>query len=102
RACPALACRGARGGSSPPGWQQSAATASGPLDGGRVRVRLRNPDRELEVAGSRTVRDVLSELGIDPDTVLVIRAGTLVTREGRLEDGDEIEVRPVISGGSGP
>ena len=67
-----------------------------------MRVRLRNPDRELEVAGSRTARDVLSELGIDPDTVLVIRAGTLVTREGRLEDGDEIEVRPVISGGSGP
>jgi sulfur carrier protein ThiS len=65
-----------------------------------MKVRLRNPDRELEVAGSRTVRDVLSELGIDPDTVLVIRDGSLVTREGRLGESDEIEVRPVISGGS--
>jgi sulfur carrier protein ThiS len=64
-----------------------------------MKVRLRNPDRELQVVGPRTVRDVLSELGIDPDTVLVIRAGSLVTREGRLDDGDEIEVRPVISGG---
>jgi len=47
------------------------------------------------------VRDVLAELGIDPDTVLVIRDKALVTREERLDDGDEIEVRPVISGGSG-
>jgi len=63
-------------------------------------VRLRNPDRDLEVAGDRTVRAVLDELGVNPDTVLVIRAGELVTREVRLDDGDEIEVRPVISGGA--
>jgi sulfur carrier protein len=65
-----------------------------------VKVRLRNPDRELEVAGPRRVREVLADLGIDPDTVLVIRERTLVTREERLDDADEIEVRPVISGGS--
>ena len=65
-----------------------------------MRVRLRNPDREVEVPGDRTVRAVLDELGVNPDTVLVIRAGELVTREVRLEDVDEIEVRPVISGGS--
>jgi sulfur carrier protein len=65
-----------------------------------VRVRLRNPDREVEVPGGRTVRALLQELGVNPDTVLVIRAGELVTREVRLEDVDEIEVRPVISGGA--
>jgi len=65
-----------------------------------VRVRLRNPDREVEVPGDRTVRAVLDELGVNPDTVLVIRAGELLTREVRLGDVDEIEVRPVISGGS--
>lgn len=65
-----------------------------------MRVRLRNPDREVDVPGDRTVRAVLDELGVNPDTVLVIRAGELVTREVRLEDVDEIEVRPVISGGS--
>ncbi|HEX9376692.1 MAG TPA: MoaD/ThiS family protein [Actinomycetota bacterium] len=66
-----------------------------------MKVRLRNPDREVSVGGPRRVRDVLAELGIDPDTVLVIRDKALVTREERLDDGDEIEVRPVISGGSG-
>src|SRR5438067_1154140 len=65
-----------------------------------MRVRLRNPDRDVDVAGPRKVRDVLSELGIDPDTVLVIRDKTLVTREERLEDQDSIEIRPVISGGA--
>jgi sulfur carrier protein ThiS len=66
-----------------------------------MKVRLRNPDREVDVAGPRTVRDVLAELGIDPDTVLVIRERALVTREERLDDRDEVEVRPVISGGAG-
>jgi sulfur carrier protein ThiS len=65
-----------------------------------VKVRLRNPDREVEVVGGRAVRSVLDELGVNPDTVLVIRAGELVTRETRLDDTDEIEVRPVISGGA--
>jgi sulfur carrier protein ThiS len=65
-----------------------------------VKVRLRNPDREVEVVGGRPVRAVLDELGVNPDTVLVIRGGELVTREARLDDGDEIEVRPVISGGA--
>jgi sulfur carrier protein ThiS len=65
-----------------------------------VKVRLRNPDREVEVVGDRLVRAVLDELGVNPDTVLVIREGELVTRETRLDDVDEIEVRPVISGGA--
>lgn len=64
-------------------------------------MRLRNPDREVEVAGDRPVRAILDELGVDPDTVLVIRAGELLTRETRLGATDEIEVRPVISGGAG-
>lgn len=64
-----------------------------------MKVRLRNPDRELDVSGGRPVRDVLAELGVDPDTVLVIRDRELVTREVVLADGDEVEVRPVISGG---
>ncbi len=65
-----------------------------------MKVRLRNPDREVDVAGGRPVREVLDELGVNPDTVLVIRDGELVTREDRAAEGDELEVRPVISGGA--
>jgi tRNA-5-methyluridine54 2-sulfurtransferase len=66
-----------------------------------MKVRLRNPDREVELAGGRRLADVLDELRIDPDTVLVIRDGTLVTRHDWLAEGDRLEVRPVISGGAG-
>lgn len=66
-----------------------------------MKVKLRNPDREVEVAGERKVHDLLGELGINPDTVLVIRERELLTREDRLREQDEIEVRPVISGGGG-
>ncbi len=64
-----------------------------------MRVRLRNPDRELEVSGGRKVRQVLAELDIDPDTVLVIRDRELLTREDRVAEEDRLEIRPVISGG---
>lgn len=65
-----------------------------------MKVKLRNPDREVEVVGGRKVHAVLGELGIDPDTVLVIRERELLTREDRVQDADVIEVRPVISGGA--
>jgi sulfur carrier protein ThiS len=64
-----------------------------------VKVRLRNPDRELDVAGGRRVREILAELSIDPDSVLVIRDRSLLTREDRVGDDEVLEVRPVISGG---
>ena len=67
-----------------------------------MKVRLRNPDREVELAGDRRIHDVLDELGIDPDTVLVIRERELLTREDRVGEADVIEVRPVISGGAAP
>ncbi len=67
-----------------------------------MRVRLRNPDRDLDVPGGRPLRVVLQQLGVDVDTVLVIRDGELITRETRVEDADALEIRPVISGGARP
>lgn len=66
-----------------------------------MRVKLRNPDRELEISGGRKVREILAELAIDPDTVLVIRDHELLTREDRVAEQDLLEIRPVISGGGG-
>ena len=63
---------------------------------------LRNPDREVDVIGERSVKAVLADLGVNPDTVLVIRAGALITREDRVAEDDVLEVRPVISGGARP
>jgi sulfur carrier protein len=65
-----------------------------------VRVLLRNPRREVEVPGPRTVNDLLADLDLSREAHLVIRNGTLVPGDERLVDGDVIEVRPVISGGA--
>jgi sulfur carrier protein len=65
-----------------------------------MRVKLRNPDRVVEVSGPATVSALLEKLDIVPEAVLVIRDATLLTRDERVSEEDEIEVRPVLSGGS--
>ncbi len=67
-----------------------------------MRVLLRNPRREIEIDGGVPVRTMLERLGLAHEAHLVIRNGTLVPGDERLEDDDEIEVRPVISGGASP
>lgn len=64
-----------------------------------MKVILRNPMREKELSGLRQVKDLLNTLGINPETVLVIRGGILVTPDERLADSDVVEIRPVVSGG---
>jgi sulfur carrier protein len=65
-----------------------------------VKIKLRNPSREVELAGRKRVKDVLKELDILPGTVLVIRGSDLLTADEVVGEGDELEVRPVMSGGS--
>ena len=65
-----------------------------------MKVKLRNPDRVVEVDGPMAVSDLLGRLDIVPEAVLVIRSGTLLLRGESLSDEDEVEVRPVLSGGT--
>lgn len=66
-----------------------------------MRVLLRNPRRELEIPGPLTVSALLTRLDLVAESVLVIRGDTLVTHDARLTDDDDVEIRPVISGGQG-
>jgi len=65
-----------------------------------VKVLLRNPRREIELRGPMTVLALLERLEVNPESVLVIVGDQLVTRDARLADTDDIEIRPVISGGA--
>ena len=65
-----------------------------------MKVKLRNPDRVVELDGPSTVTALLSRLEILSEGVLVIRDATLLTRDEHLGPDDEIEIRPVLSGGS--
>ena len=66
-----------------------------------MRVILRNPRREVEIEGDATVTEVLRRLDVIPESVLVIRDGVLLMKTDRVAESDSIELRPVISGGSG-
>jgi len=65
-----------------------------------MRVLLRNPTREIEIDGRRRVHALLTELGLNRESHLVIRNGTLVPGDADLAADDVVEIRPVISGGS--
>ena len=68
--------------------------------GAPVKVVLRNPRREVQLSGPLLVSAVLERLEINPETVIVIRGDTLLTKDQAVADDDVIELRPVISGGS--
>lgn len=60
---------------------------------------MRNPDRIEEIDGATTVGALLAKLGVHADSVIVIRGDSLLTKDERVEEDDEIELRPVVSGG---
>lgn len=65
-----------------------------------MRVLLRNPSREVDIDGPLSVVKLLQHFGVQRESVLVIREGTLVPGDALLADTDTVEIRPVISGGS--
>jgi len=65
-----------------------------------VKVNLRNPNRTLEFDGPLSIVALLQKLELNRESVLVIRGGTLVPGDALLEADDEVEIRPVISGGA--
>ena len=65
-----------------------------------VKVVLRNPRRELDVRGPKTVTALLADLELNPESVLVIAGDELVARDARLADDVTVEIRPVMSGGA--
>ncbi len=65
-----------------------------------MQVQLSHPPRNVEVKGPKRAKDVLRELSLVVEAHLVIRGDELVTEDEMLSDKDQIEIRPVISGGS--
>ncbi len=64
-----------------------------------MHIQLSHPSRTVEVKGPKKAKDLLKELHLVVEAHLVIRGDELVTEDEMLYDQDQIEIRPVISGG---
>ena len=64
-----------------------------------MKVQLSHPARTVELKGPKRAKDVLRDLNLVVEAHLVIRGDELVTEDEMLSDKDQIEIRPVISGG---
>jgi sulfur carrier protein len=64
-----------------------------------MQIQLSHPSRTVEVKGPKKAKDLLKELNLVVEAHLVIRGDELVTEDEMLYDQDQIEIRPVISGG---
>ncbi len=65
-----------------------------------MKVQLSHPARTVELKGPKRAKDVLRDLNLVVEAHLVIRGDELVTEDEMLSDKDQIEIRPVISGGT--
>jgi len=65
-----------------------------------MKVQLSHPERQIEVKGPKRVQDLLRDLNLLVEAHLVIRGSDLMTEDEIVSDGDSVEIRPVISGGS--
>ena len=62
-------------------------------------VHLSHPERDVEIKGPKRVKELLRDLNLVVEAHLVIRGDDLVTEDEMLKDSDQVEIRPVISGG---
>ena len=62
-----------------------------------VKVIFRNV--EWQIPGNITIRELITQLGLNPQSVLAVRDGKLVNNETRLGNQGEVKLISVISGG---
>ena len=62
-------------------------------------VKVTYRDKTWDVKAGSTVRDVMLKLGLNPEGVLAMREGRLISEETLTREGDTIKLVAVVSGG---
>lgn len=62
-------------------------------------VTLNFRGTQHEVAAGMTVRDAVKKIGLQPETVLAVSNGKLITDDTVLREGMQIKLVAVVSGG---
>jgi len=63
-------------------------------------VKLTLRDLEYEVRPGMTLQHALEKINVQPEAVIAVRDGEMITDDVILREGDEIRLVAVISGGS--
>jgi len=63
-------------------------------------VQITYRDRQYETKPNITARDAIKKIGLDPEAVLVVVNGKLMTDDVVLREGDEVRLVAVVSGGN--
>ncbi len=61
-----------------------------------MKVKIR---KELVEVKGKKVRDIFRELNLNPEEYVVVKNGEVVLLDEPVDENDEIELIPVVSGG---
>lgn len=64
-----------------------------------MRIFVEKSNKELEQKFNGRVQELIEVLGLNPESVLVVKNGELATLDEELSDTDKIKILSVISGG---
>lgn len=62
-------------------------------------VFIEKENKTVKEDNQGMAKDVLKRLGVNPETVLIVRDGQLITQEDSIEGCEKLELLSVISGG---
>ena len=63
-------------------------------------VTLIYRDKKFEIPAGSTARDAIKKVGLQPETVLAVHDGKLITDDTILQDNTTVKLVAVISGGA--
>lgn len=69
------------------------------LERGESMVKVIYRDRTWEVRAGSTVRHIVEQADLNPESVLAMRDGRLINEATLTKDGDVIKLVAVVSGG---
>ena len=64
-----------------------------------MKVFIEKENKRIEKSFNGKAKDLIKEVGVNPETVIIVKNNELITEEDSIEDSDEIKLLSVVSGG---
>ncbi len=64
-----------------------------------MKITVKGTNRVAEFSGNWRVSQILSEMDLNPETVIVVKEGRILTHDQIVKEEEQIEIISVVSGG---